>query len=71
MYDRQDQYRSLADALVQDPMMQVRREGFEPVLRDRSASFMSLQEDFAGRESPLIRGYSAALASIDSLAPSA
>ena len=50
--------------------MQVRREGFEPVLRDRSASFMSLQEDFANREYVLIRGYNAALASIDSVAPS-
>jgi len=70
VYDRQAGYRSLADALVQDMMMQVRREGFEPVLRDRSASFMSLQEDFAGREDALIRGYNAALASIDSLAPS-
>jgi hypothetical protein len=71
VYDRQARYRSLADALVQDLMMQVRREGFEPVLRDRSASFMSLQEDFAGREDALMRGYNAALASIDSLSPSA
>jgi hypothetical protein len=70
VYDRQDQYRSLADALLQDLIMQVRREGFEPVLRDRSASFMSLQEDFANREYVLIRGYNAALASIDSVAPS-
>lgn len=67
VYDRQTRYRSLGDALVQDLMMQVRREGFEPVLRDRSASFVSLQEDFAGRESALIGGYGAALELIDSL----
>jgi hypothetical protein len=69
-YDRQAGYRSLGDALVQDLMMQVRREGFEPVLRDRSASFMSLQEDFANRESELIRHYGGALELIDSLAQS-
>jgi hypothetical protein len=71
VYDRQAQYRSLTDALLQDLMMQVRREGFEPVLRDRSASFMSLQEDFANRESALIQDYGEALASIDSMAQSA
>lgn len=71
VYDRQEWYRSLGDALVQDLMMQVRREGFEPVLRDRSASFMSLQEDFANREAVLVRLYRGALELIDSLAQAA
>src|SRR5690606_4657807 len=48
-YERQARYRALADALVQDMMMQVRREGPEPVLRDAAAHFISLQEDFANR----------------------
>jgi hypothetical protein len=61
IYDRQARYRALGDALAQDLMMQVRREGFEPVLRDRPASLMALEEDFANRESVLLQGYDSVL----------
>jgi hypothetical protein len=53
VYNQQARYRALGDAVVQDLMMQVRREGVEPVLRDRARAFMSLQEDFANREAGL------------------
>jgi hypothetical protein len=61
VYDRQARYRALGEALGQDLMMQVRREGFEPVLRDRPASLMALEEDFANRESVLLQGYDSVL----------
>lgn len=62
VHAEQSRYRQLADALVQDIMMQIRREGAEPVLRDRSAGFISLQEDFANREQHLVAAYRAVLA---------
>jgi type II secretory pathway pseudopilin PulG len=67
VYDRQARYRALGDAVVQDLMMQVRREGFEPVLRDRPANLMALQEDFANRELALGQAYDAVLAKLNDL----
>ena len=64
LYDRQARYRDLGDALAQDLMMHVRREGFEPVLRDRPASLMALEEDFANRESVLLERYDSVLATL-------
>ena len=61
VYDMQARYRSLGDALAQDIMRQIRREGLEVVLRDGSERFITLQEDFAGRESTLLEAYAAAL----------
>jgi hypothetical protein len=69
VYDQQRRYRALADALTQDLMAQVRREGVEPVLRDRSPAFMTLQEDFANRESVLITEYRALLARLSPRPP--
>lgn len=66
VHAEQARYRQLADALVQDIMMQIRREGAEPVLRDRSTGFMSLQEDFANREQHLVEVYRAILARLGS-----
>jgi hypothetical protein len=66
VYDRQARYRALADALGQDIMMQVRREGMEPVLRDRASSFIGLQVDFANREFVLIEEYTRVLARLNS-----
>ncbi len=64
-YERQTLYRALADALVQDMMMQVRREGPEPVFRDAAAHFITLQEDFAKREEALGETYRAMIAHLD------
>ena len=69
VYGQQARYRALGDALAQDLMMQVRREGVEPVLRDRSAAFMSLQEDFANRENVLAEEYRALLGRLGSRPP--
>ena len=64
IYNHQARYRALGEALAQDLMMQVRREGFEPVLRDRSAGLMALEEDFANRESVLLQGYDSVLVAL-------
>jgi hypothetical protein len=64
IYDRQTRYRALGDALNQDILAQVRREGVEPVLRDRPTSLMSLEEDFANRELVLLRGYDSVLVAL-------
>jgi hypothetical protein len=65
LYDRQARYRALGDAVAQDLMVQVRREGFEPVLRDRPTSLMALEEDFANRETVLVQGYDTVLAALN------
>jgi hypothetical protein len=57
VYAEQARYRALGDDLVQDLMSQIRREGMEPVLRDRSMNFIPLQEDFANREQRLTEVY--------------
>jgi hypothetical protein len=61
VYDGQARYRGLGDALVQEIMDDIRREGEEAVLRDRSARFITLDRDFAGRESALAEAYESAL----------
>lgn len=67
VYDQQGRYRALAEALVQDIMGDVRREGPEAVLRDGAPQFIALDGDFANRESFLIERYVRALAAIDSI----
>jgi hypothetical protein len=64
VYDEQSRYRELADALVQDVMMAVRRQGAEPVLRDGSTGFISIQDDFANREQHLLEAYRTVLAKL-------
>lgn len=64
VYDRQERYRVLAAAMTEDIMRDVRREGMETVLRDRFASFITLQLDFAGREESLLEAYSSVLADL-------
>lgn len=61
VYDRQARYRQLGHAVVEDVMMQIRREGTAAVLRDGAMGFMSIQEDFAGREQRLSEAYRALL----------
>lgn len=63
-YDRQARYRALGDAVAQDLMIQIRRQGFEPVLRDEPAGLMALQEDFANRESVLLQAYDSVLSAL-------
>lgn len=65
VYYWQGRYRAIGDALVEDMMMQVRREGMEAVLRDRAATFVSIQEDFATREAALIEEYERVLAILE------
>lgn len=67
VHAEQSRYRELADALVQDVMMQVRREGAESVLRDHATDFMSLQSDFVNREQHLVDTYRVVLARLDTL----
>jgi hypothetical protein len=62
VYDAQSRYRALADGLVQDIMIQIRREGADPVLRDGSTGFISIQEDFSNREQHLLDAYRSILA---------
>jgi hypothetical protein len=64
IYDRQARYRALGDAVGQDLIIQVRRQGFEPVLRDEPAGLMALEEDFANRESVLLQGYDSVLTAL-------
>lgn len=61
VYGEQARYQALGGALVQDIMSQVRREGEVVVMRDSSASFIPLQEDFANREQRLAEAYEHAL----------
>jgi hypothetical protein len=65
VYDEQYRYRELADALVQDIMMQIRREGADPVLGDGSTGFIAIQEDFSNREQHLLEAYRAILTTLD------
>jgi type II secretory pathway pseudopilin PulG len=57
IYDIQTRYQALGSRLTQDIMTDVRREGTEVVLGDRFRGFISLQEDFAGREGRLLDDY--------------
>lgn len=57
VYAEQARYQALSNGLVQDLMAQIRREGVETVLRDRSMHFLPIQEDFANREQHLAEAY--------------
>lgn len=65
VYDGQERYRSLGQAMLVDIMSDVRRSGMEAVLRDRYTEFIPLATDFASRELSLLRRYDAALALFD------
>lgn len=67
IYERQQSYRTLGDALGQTAMSEVLRRGVLPVFRDDFANFMVLEHDFANREMDLTRYYDEALARLDSL----
>jgi type II secretory pathway pseudopilin PulG len=65
VYDSQERYRALSDALLHDVMGEIQRDGVEPVLRDRAVNVVSLQEDFANREYLLMQRYNSALAALN------
>ena len=65
VYDRQNRYRDFGDAIVQDILTDIRRLGFERVLRDQPASFIQLQEDFSNRETVLLSSYDSTLTRLD------
>ncbi len=65
VYGEQARYQALGGTLVQDLMVQIRRDGMEVVLRDSSASFIFLQEDFANREQRLAEAYERALGKLE------
>lgn len=65
VYDAQERYRALGDALLVGIMEDVRRDGMDVVLRDRFRQFIPLATDFANREEGLMRHYRRVLALLD------
>jgi hypothetical protein len=64
VYEAQERYRTMTEAMSAGIMSDVRRDGMETVLRDRFAQFVPLDVDFANRESALLDRYSKALAQL-------
>jgi hypothetical protein len=62
VYESQERYRALADAIVVGIMNDVRRDGMDLVMRDRFTQFIPLATDFANRERNLLEHYGRALA---------
>jgi hypothetical protein len=60
-YEAQDRYNTLANAMGNAIMMDVRRDGMMTVLRDRFAQFIELDIDFSNREGVLLEEYRKAL----------
>jgi hypothetical protein len=65
VYEAQERYRALGQALVVGIMDDIRRNGMDVVLRDRFTQFIPLATDFANREGDLLEDYRRALASLD------
>jgi hypothetical protein len=65
VYELQERYRALGQALNVGIMDDVRRDGMDVVLRDRFTQFIPLATDFANREGNLLEHYRRALASLD------
>lgn len=61
VYETQERYRSLADAMGAAILADARHDGMERVLRDRFAQFIPLDIDFANREGVLLEQYRRAL----------
>jgi len=61
VYEVQEQYRAMTEAMSAGIMNDVRRDGMDTVLRDRFAQFIPLDVDFANREFRLLKLYSKAL----------
>jgi hypothetical protein len=67
IYESQERYRALGEALAQGAMLEVQRRGALAVFRDSFAHFIQLEQDFSNREAVLARRYRQALATLDSV----
>jgi hypothetical protein len=65
VYELQERYRALGQALNVGIMDDMRRDGMDVVLRDRFTQFIPLAMDFANREGNLLDHYRLALASLE------
>ena len=61
VYERQDRYRMLTDAMIVSIETDTRHNGMEAVLRDRFAEFIPIDVDFSNRELALLAAYKGAL----------
>jgi hypothetical protein len=61
LYEQQESYAQLGDEIARDVYVDLRRRGFEAVLREGFSGFILLTTDFATRESRLIERYDEAL----------
>lgn len=61
VYEQQESYAQLGDEIASDIYVDLRRRGFEAVLREGFAGFILLTTDFANRETSLIARYDEAL----------
>ena len=67
VYESQETYRALGEALGQGTMLEAQRRGAMAVFRDNFANFIVLERDFSNREAVLARRYRDALATLDSI----
>jgi hypothetical protein len=69
VYESQENYNAMGNALGQGVMLEAHRRGALAVFRDGFAHFIVLEQDFSNREAVLARNYRQALAMLDSIAP--
>jgi hypothetical protein len=67
VYESQEKYRALGEALGQGTMLDAQRRGAMIVFRDNFANFIVVERDFSNREEVLARNYRQALATLDSI----
>jgi hypothetical protein len=67
VYESQEKYRALGEALGQGTMLEAQRRGAMAVFRDSFANFIVVERDFSNREAVLARSYRQALATLDSI----
>jgi hypothetical protein len=65
VYEAQERYRAMTEAVNSAILNDARRDGMDTVLRDRFAQFIPLDVDFSHREQALLEVYSKALAQLD------
>ena len=70
IYESQQTYHALGDALAEGAMLELQRRGLLPVFRDGFANFIPLERDFANREARLALSYRRGIALLDSAAAS-
>jgi hypothetical protein len=67
VYESQDKYRSMGEAIGQGTMLEAQRRGALAVFRDGFANFILVEQDFSNREAVLARSYREALTALDSV----